>query len=667
MASTSNSFDALQNDSFVTISKKKRRNKKSASQSTDTNAIDGSSTELQSRLIPSSKELETVAASAVTEKTRLELWQKWTTQVREEETFRRGSYTDSEGKPIFFRKALIASRAFEVLMVSCLSSLVDEEQGNCLYHLLTSVFTSVEADILQQLVYAVVKASALCQRESSDVVMASKRALSEVVAAVKKADVVAAEGFNSQWKKRNTTKQERNSTTEKQVTHFDKKKEMNDALETLKTQQLSIDDVGDESMEGLSGAAAIRSIADLRFSFSLNRSSVDQSPSSKKGKKNKGKNTNSEIEILHQEDANLAVQENRLVDEISDLETQLQKLRIQLDTVQSSRQLIRQKKEALVPSTPHTDDPPVVLNDDQKEVISGLEGVISEIQSAAGLSDDQKSSRARSYVEAMEKYFSICDSRQDEIHKSMKFLRESLIRRLKQEETMREISSGSVAKDLIKSQKNSRLELESQIKAQLFESGDLIIKLDRVVSDLKFRASFVERYTSKTVLSRLEDTALALKQRHAEIKAESELRKDPSVNSKDQEGPQPRRRIDVQKLVEEEGLKVRQEIAAKLEPEQHTSHNHSSNDDSRRTVTSSPLNGGVTQSSVHQLTPSIERVEPELHQSEIKHPSPPGGYPVQQETVTGGTQSRRRAWKTVGPAAQVDSSFPALPSPGERK
>lgn len=650
MASTSNSFDALQNANFVTISKKKRRNKKSNVQPTESEVLDPiNSSELRPRIIPSSKDLETAATAATTEKMRLELWTQWTNEVRDEESLRRGTYIDSEGKPIFFRKALVTSRAFECLAESCLSSPVDEEQGNCLYHLFTSVFTSVEADILQQFVYALVKASVLSQQESTEVILASKTALSEVVAAIKKADIVAAEGFNAQWKKRNSAKQERQST-EKRAMQYDKKKELNDALDALKTQQQSIDDVGDESMEGLGGAAAIRSISDLRFAFSINRQSFDQTTStSKKGKKNKSKNANSAIESLLQEDANLALQENRLVDEIAELEGQIQRLRSQLATVQSSRQLIKQKKEAQQTNLqPQPPDHPIHISDDQKELITRLEGVISEIQSAAGLSDDQKLARARGYVEAMEKLFSICSGRQDEIHKSMTFLRESLTRRLKQEETMREISSAAVTKDLIKSQKNSRLELESQIKEQLFESGDLIIKLDRVISDLKFRANFVEKHTSRTSLSKLEDAALTLKQRHVEIKAESEIRREPVSTPKEQEHSNPKRRIDVQKLVEEEGLKVRRELAAKLEVEQRTSHQTShqlATEESRHSTNSSPTNGGAANHSLPQPTLSND----------------------QDQGSGGWTQPKRKAWKTVGSSAQVDSNFPALPSPGDKK
>lgn len=651
MASTSNSFDALQNANFVTISKKKRRNKKSTVQPTESEVLDPTnSSELRPRIIPTSKDLETAATAATTEKTRLELWTQWTNEVRDEESLRRGTYIDSEGKPIFFRKALVTSRAFECLAESCLSSPVDEEQGNCLYHLFTSVFTSVEADILQQFVYALVKASNLSQKESTEVILASKKALSEVIAAIKKADVVAAEGFNAQWKKRNSAKQERQST-EKRAMQYDKKKELSDALDALKTQQQSIDDVGDESMEGLGGAAAIRSISDLRFAFSINRQSFDQTntPTSKKGKKNKSKNANSAIETLLQEDANLALQENRLIDEISELEGQIQRLRSQLSTVQSSRQLIKQKKEAQQTNLqPQPPDHPIQISDDQKELITGLEGVISEIQSAAGLSADQKSARARGYVEAMEKLFLICSGRQDEIHKSMTFLRESLTRRLKQEETMREISSAAVTKDLIKSQKNSRLELESQIKEQLFESGDLIIKLDRVISDLKFRANFVEKHTSRTTLTKLEDSALTLKQRHVEIKAESEIRREPVATPKEQENSNPKRRIDVQKLVEEEGLKVRRELAAKLEVEQRTSHQTSHQvvtDEVRNSVNSSPSNGGSVNHSPPQPTLSND----------------------QDQGSGGWTQPKRKAWKTVGSTAQVDSDFPALPSAGDKK
>ena len=77
---------------------------------------------------------------------------------------------------------------------------------------------------------------------------------------------------------------------------------------------------------------------------------------------------------------------------------------------------------------------------------------MQQMQSVVGQSDAEKREFALGYVDALEKIFSLCFARQDDLTKTVKFLKDSIHRRLEQEEKMKEITSAALTKDFLKTQ-----------------------------------------------------------------------------------------------------------------------------------------------------------------------------------------------------------------------
>ena len=350
MASVSNAFDALQDGTAVSSKKKKRKGKKTQSTSVDDAPLQERT--VGPRPVPSAHQLEAQAAVTSLD-TRLELWERWATELLDEMNTRRGPYVDDAGKPTFLRSALLASRAFETLAESCVDVPLSEDGGNLLYRLLKAAFPSMEAEILQQLVVAMVKVSTLSRGKGPEVVFASKRALRDVMAAVKRNEAIGGDASNV-WKKKTPTRPDKSSTAKKPHRH-DKKAEFHDAMEMVKYQQSAIDELDDEAIGSVGSASATRSISDLQVALSLAARPIEEvTVTSKRGKKNKNKGSGSftspMLDSLKQEEAAYAAEEARLNEEISGLEMKLNALRSQLSSLHVSRQHVQQRKDAILHS-----------------------------------------------------------------------------------------------------------------------------------------------------------------------------------------------------------------------------------------------------------------------------------------------------------------------------
>jgi len=78
--------------------------------------------------------------------------------------------------------------------------------------------------------------------------------------------------------------------------------------------------------------------------------------------------------------------------------------------------------------------------------------VASQLQAAAGLSDDQKRAASFSYVESLEKFIVLAMGRQEDMMNTVRFLKDAIFRRLEQEEKMKEISTISLSKEVLRTQ-----------------------------------------------------------------------------------------------------------------------------------------------------------------------------------------------------------------------
>lgn len=94
----------------------------------------------------------------------------------------------------------------------------------------------------------------------------------------------------------------------------------------------------------------------------------------------------------------------------------------------------------------------LISPEEQNEAIGCLENVVAQLQSATGQSDEQKREFAVRYVDALERFYSLCFSRQEDLLKTVRFLKDSIQRRMEQEEKMKEIASAALTKDILKTQ-----------------------------------------------------------------------------------------------------------------------------------------------------------------------------------------------------------------------
>lgn len=346
MASVSNTYDVLQGGT-VGGSKKKRRSKKGKSHST-ANETETDVHAFAPSVAPTQKDLEDQAAAAIAAESRLELWKKWTMELMEEQAVRKGSFVDGDGKPVFLKNVLLASTALESLVESCIDAVVLQEQADALHALLRVSFASVDESVILQLIAGIVKVSKLTRGKGPEVVFASKRALRDVVAAVKKTEVHGNDHSQTSWKKKTPSKPER--VGNKKPMKFDKKAEIHEALESVKAQQSAIDEV-DDDVGTVYGTSVSRSISDLQVAFSLANKRTDEIP--KKGKKGKSKNTvpsSPLLDSLRNEEARHAEEESRLNEEINALEIRLKSLRSQLASLHVTRQQVQQRKDAIMHS-----------------------------------------------------------------------------------------------------------------------------------------------------------------------------------------------------------------------------------------------------------------------------------------------------------------------------
>ena len=348
MASVSNAFDALQDASFTSAAKKKKRKGKKSQSTAEPVAEAESNASVPTRL-PSSHELESQAAAALSQEARFALWTLWTTQLQDEATQRHVHYVDENGKPAHLRPALIASRALEALVESCLDRPATTEEGKLLEQLLVATLSFLDEDVVHQLTTAVVKVSSLGHAKGAEVEFAAKRALRDVVSAVKKSDAAGSDAAQSQWKKKTAAKAERATPVRKGMRN-DRKSEMHEAMEVVKSKQSAIDEMDDDVIGGPSVA---RSVTDLQVAFSLASKPVeDVTQPTKKGKKNKNKTagqvSSPMLDSLKQEEAAHLAEEERLNEEISNLEMKLKSLRSQLASLHVTRRQVQQRQEAIL-------------------------------------------------------------------------------------------------------------------------------------------------------------------------------------------------------------------------------------------------------------------------------------------------------------------------------
>ena len=94
--------------------------------------------------------------------------------------------------------------------------------------------------------------------------------------------------------------------------------------------------------------------------------------------------------------------------------------------------------------------------EEQNDAIECLEAVVAQLQSSTGQSEEQKRESATEYVESLKSFLAVCVARQDDLMKTVQFLKDSIHRRTEQEERMKEISSTSL-KDMLKTQKSASL------------------------------------------------------------------------------------------------------------------------------------------------------------------------------------------------------------------
>ena len=66
--------------------------------------------------------------------------------------------------------------------------------------------------------------------------------------------------------------------------------------------------------------------------------------------------------------------------------------------------------------------------------------------------------------------------------------------------------------------RQSKHELEHQLKDAVFDAGDLLIKVTRVDTDLKHRSDFLRKRLPSAVLEDLENKVIQIRDRHQEIK-----------------------------------------------------------------------------------------------------------------------------------------------------
>jgi len=259
----------------------------------------------------------------------------------------------------------------------------------------------------------------------------------------------------------------------------------------------------------------------------------------------------------------------------------------------------------------------------------------------------------------------------------------------------------------------SKHELEVQLKDEIFDAGDLMIKVNRIESDLMQRLDFLNRYLDSYRVKSLQTSIHQIKENHAQIKQIAEEKREIVHKKLDAaEEPENRRKINTKEIIREEEVKARQEIAAKMAPKPRSTSSRGgepiTSEEKPVSVPESPAkatpvspvyppmmyypHGGEAVDPRHVHPPMFmpppyaqhpvmhhpppRMADPEVYQPMIQYRPPvnPAG-PVQRPPTNYfegdkrhvASGSKRPAWKKIGEQPGMDNVQADLPTPGEAR
>eukprot|EP00803_Ostreobium_quekettii_P007439 evm.model.scf_2245.4 EVM.evm.TU.scf_2245.4 scf_2245:18942-22883(+) len=533
MASVSNSFDLLGSGAASLAGEGKKRNRKrnkakqqdaqAAGAPTDA-AVQPQAARIPSReSAPSAAELEAAGSRACSREERLELWNTWATDAAQN-----ARLADANGRMVSFRDALLASRGLEVSVEACLDAGVDADLESGIASLLDAVLTATDPDTVRAMVAAVAHLAASLASASPEVVLAAKGAVCNVITALKKADALAQRPQKRAWQGSGKGGQgDRGKGGGRPVANR-QGSELKDAADGLRKEQEALDaycnevaSVGGEAREV--NEAASRTIADFRAVVAMS----GQAAAKPNGKKQKGKGkgaagSNSHaspvLEPLQREQAALETKAASLAAEIASMEARLASLKSQLAAVNETKSHLVHRKNAITGSLQSSAVAPqsAASQEEQLDAARWLEGVLSQIQ-GRGLLSGQEGSIVTSYLEASQKLLQACISKQDDLMKNAKFLKECIERKYATERNLAAMGP-TVDSKLIQENRSQREALEHQLQGILKEAGTVASHAEKALDGIRSRADFLE---SMGGLSKeLEIMAARVLRRHRDIQAE---------------------------------------------------------------------------------------------------------------------------------------------------
>ncbi|GMH45803.1 hypothetical protein BSKO_13766 [Bryopsis sp. KO-2023] len=580
MASMSNAFSLLtggQQDISTNPKKKnKKKNKKKGAQgeSQPGGAEEHAASPQQAPVavgqqVPTSGQLESMVKNASSAQEKAELMQSWSTDLAMEKGF-----IGRDGKPVSFQSALVDSRALEFCVEACVTIGV-EGLGESVYRLLEEALKATDPKVIQQMLFAVEKVANVVRKRGSEIENAGKRAVRDLVTALKQTDKFQSEQQQGNWSKSRAKRSfvpERNPARGENKTDYD----LSVALDEMKFRQSDLDEVreehfgSDDVLKSVTTGAS-KTISDLKFLMSMARRQDDGfSDVPKKGKKGKGKGPGPAapqpqvqapkaglLDPYNKEAQELQEQESSLQADITALETRLTSLKAQLAAIKDAQGQLQNRKAVIASSAAAASGIPLIPKNQQAEVVGTLEGVVSELEAMSTVSNDEDEAFVRLYVVAAEKVISSCMAKQEELLKHVKFLKDALQRKKQAEEQLLGMTAGSSRKELLATNRKQRENLERQLHEARTVALGLSNKTEKVVSDAGVRSDILGKATA----ARLEDLARNVKSMHQDIIKESTIKKDPPpVAAPVVESGTPKKKFDASLIIKQAEMEAQQEM-----------------------------------------------------------------------------------------------------------
>lgn len=581
MASVSNSFSLLTGGHQVDPAKKrnKKKNKKKGGQDESSpGGVEGKAPAPEQapasigQQAPTYEQLESMVKNVSESRECSELMQTWTTDLAMEKGFIGGN-----GKPVSFRSVLLGSRALECCAEACVT-LGGEGLEQSVYRLLEEGLKATDPKVIQQVLLAVGKVASVVHGHGSEIEGAGKRAVRDLVAALKATDKFQSERERGNWNKSGKSRAKRSAVPERKPARGENKTDfdLSLAMDEMKVRLSDLDAVrqehfgSDDALKGVT-AGASKTIANLKFVMSLAIKQDDGfNDVPKKGKKGKGKGPSAAkaqpqaqahkaglMEPFNKEAQELHEQELSLQADITALETRLTSLKAQLVAIKDAQGQLENRK-ALIASSAVASGRPLIPKDQQDDVVGSLDGVVSELEAMSTATNDEDDAFVRMYVIAAEKVIGSCLAKLEEVLKNVKFLKDALLRKRRAEEQLMGMSAGSSRKDLLNSNKKQREKLEQQLGEAKTTALSVAGKAEKVVTDAGVRSDAL----GKDTVSQLEDMAKDVKRMHQDILKEGAISKSqPSVANPEPEpnGGTPKKKFDASLIIKQAEMEAKQD------------------------------------------------------------------------------------------------------------